>query len=214
MHPTPDRTAAFARVCAVATCSRPVSTRGWCHGHYLRWYRTGDVQADQPLRRRRHPEACVVEGCERGSKSMGLCGTHYKRARKHGHPRADVPVRVATGEGGLSHGYWKIQVPPHLRHLTNGEVTIAEHRLVMAQLLGRPLHADEVVHHRNGDRTDNRPENLELWSTCQPKGQRVEDKVDYALEILRRYRPELLSGRRSLNSVRAVPTGFEPALPP
>ncbi len=124
---------------------------------------------------------------------MGLCGTHYKRALKHGDPRADVPIRIARGDGGLSHGYWKVPVPPRLRHLTNGEPTIAEHRLVMAQVLGRPLHPDEVVHHRNGDRTDNRPENLELWSTYQPKGQRVEDKVDYALEMLRRYRPDLLA---------------------
>ena len=44
----------------------------------------------------------------------------------------------------------------------------------------------------NGVRTDNRLENLELWSVMQPKGQRVDDKVDFALEILRRYRPEFL----------------------
>ena len=36
-------------------------------------------------------------------------------------------------------------------------------------------------------RDDNRPENLELWSTSQPSGQRVEDKVAWAAELLRRY---------------------------
>jgi len=80
-----------------------------------------------------------------------------------------------------------------LRHLTNGERRAAEHRLVMAQLLGRPLYADESVHHRNGDRLDNRPDNLELWSRWQPSGQRVHDKIAHAFAVLGRYAPECLA---------------------
>lgn len=45
--------------------------------------------------------------------------------------------------------------------------TILEHRVVMSGILGRDLREDEVIHHRNGDRTDNRPENLDLLSQSE-----------------------------------------------
>jgi hypothetical protein len=57
----------------------------------------------------------------------------------------------------------------------------------MEQQLGRKLLPGENVHHRNGVKTDNRSDNLELWSTSQPYGQRVEDKVQWAREILMLY---------------------------
>lgn len=82
-------------------------------------------------------------------------------------------------------GYRVLYRPKHPNATKRG--AIGEHQLVMSEMLGRPLLPGENVHHRNGVRDDNRPENLELWTTSQPFGQRVEDKLVWAREIIDRY---------------------------
>jgi hypothetical protein len=83
----------------------------------------------------------------------------------------------------MSNGYMAIWV---------GTKYELEHRVVWEKANG-PLLPKQNIHHRNGDRADNRPENLEIWDFAQPAGQRPEEKVAFAVEMLRRYAPELLA---------------------
>lgn len=182
----PDRAPAL---CAVGGCERVAVTRGWCHGHYLRWTRTGDVQEDVLLGRSGR-SCCSVAGCARPVAGRGLCQPHRQRLLTNGTVDPDVPLRETPGTGFVRNGYRSVPVPAEDRWLTGGKTPETEHRLVMARALGRPLRSDESVHHRNGDRSDNRLENLELWSRFQPTGARVADKLAFAFELIRRYDPE------------------------
>ena len=172
--------------CSVDGCERRVHGRGLCGLHYQRFLKSGD-----PLKSRRYErivdgQRCAIDGCGKPVIGRGWCANHYALWRKYGDPthrsewhrRRDEPIIDA-------HGYVLVYAPKHGNARKSSRVP--EHRLVMSEHLGRPLLDDETVHHINGDKADNRLENLELWSGAHPKGQRVSDLVEFARIILDRY---------------------------
>lgn len=123
---------------------------------------------------------CIDCGGRRTRRSKARCAVC---ARKY-----HVGPKHATWKGGRhddGRGYVVVRATEHPDVKATGYVL--EHRLVMEKALGRRLLPEENVHHRNGDKADNRLENLELWSTSQPPGQRVEDKIKWAKELLALY---------------------------
>ena len=135
-----------------------------------------------------------LKGCERAARHVGYCPMHARRAdRNGGDPGGAEPKRRWTAAIGDRHtlatGYVRVKIGhEHPRAYASG--WILEHILVMEEKLGRRLLPGENVHHINGRRDDNRPENLELWVTMQPAGQRPSDMLAWAQEVIRRYGDE------------------------
>lgn len=98
-----------------------------------------------------------------------------------------------TGKIFHKKGYVMRFAPEHPRARTGNYVF--EHILVMEEKIGRFLMENENVHHINGVRSDNRIENLELWTKPQPSGVRAIDLLQWARNIVNTYSPieELLS---------------------
>lgn len=77
--------------CKEAECHIRASVRGWCRGHYQRWYygraATGVIKVYKTGSKPPRPsQPCVVDGCVNAREARGLCPRHYARMRKHGDP--------------------------------------------------------------------------------------------------------------------------------
>lgn len=167
--------------CSVEGCTGLVRVFKWgmCEVHRDR-VRKG-IPMDAPRRvknrttNRPGVDPCTVEGCTRKvfNGPTGLCSMHHTRLKTRGEAGQAEPLRT-----GLKVTVWHVDKFGYVRrrYSRNGKgYWETQHRVVMEGMLGRPLQRWENVHHINGIRHDNRPENLELWVKAQPAGQRAED---------------------------------------
>lgn len=175
--------------CEFEGCGRPHRIRGLCSSHHAQRQKGQELRpisiGGNSRRAAPPPPPCIFDGCERPARSRAskgrLCAGHLDQERR-GVELFPLNSR-RRGRGHLSaNGYRIIHV--------NGQ-NMPEHRAVMEHMIGRPLLRRETVHHINGNRQDNRPENLELWVSAHGKGQRVEDIVDFVVNTY----PQLVAKR-------------------
>lgn len=115
------------------------------------------------------PRQFCSRACWRGDRSKGYRSKLFKGDRH-------VTAR----------GYVYVYAPDHPSVQGKPYKRVAEHRLVMEKLLDRLLEPWESVHHKDNDRKNNAPENLEMWVTAHPTGVCVQTYIEEILRLRKR----------------------------
>lgn len=153
------------RICRAKYCDMSAYTKGLCHKHYQKLRRYGERSIS-------HPETCtrcdnpVFSYVKKKTGKRSYCVTCKECLHKDSLARG---IKKNGIRGYDSHGYVRIR-------LEDGRF-VYEHRYAMETKLGRKLKEGESVHHINGIRDDNNPDNLELWLGAIRYGQRAKDVV-------------------------------------
>lgn len=149
------------KVCSKDGCAAAVNSGGLCHLHYERAFRNGYRSNAETT------PVCAVANCSSPVRCKSYCSSHYNKWRRWGTPTPSPRPKPKHTKRDRN-GYVMVKAPNSPMAMRNGYVP--EHRLVMAQVIGRALSKYENVHHINGIRDDNRPENLSCGTLINRQG--------------------------------------------
>lgn len=150
--------------------------RRFIRGH---WSRTEGYRAQRVAMRKPvappNPSGLCMCGCgepapiaKRSKPNRGELVGHAQRFIVGHSPRGRTGPAAPRWKGGrwvTPQGYIYLHRPTHPDATSDGYVL--EHRLVMEEAIGRRLRPDEIVHHINGKKGDNRAENLQMMSPSE-----------------------------------------------
>ena len=141
--------------CSVDGCTHKAACRGLCRKHW--------ETAPRKLAKAYKGAPCSVAGCARGARSSGMCGAHYMRHKRYGDAsyvtgREEWLARCRAAAPKLGKAKSETYKKLHSRH---------EHRVVAERMLGRALKHGEIVHHKDGNKHNNDPANLEVMTQAE-----------------------------------------------
>lgn len=116
---------------------------------------------------------CIIEDCDRSRKGRGYCLKHYRRWWRYGNP---LTVLIEPS--------WSPNIKRYRKVKRNG-INYMEHRWNAEQILGRKLTPQETIHHIDGNKLNNNPENLILFKTMSEHRQYENRYREYLEKCLR-----------------------------